>query len=100
MLKTANWEHLCLLACELFLAMRASPPAPEQAVRVNVPGSRGFPGGSVVNNLPAMRETWVCSPGWEDPLKEGITTHSSILPGELHGQRSTVGTRSQGSVMT
>ena len=26
-----------------------------------------------------MRETWVWSPGWEDPLEEGIATHSSIL---------------------
>ena len=32
-----------------------------------------------VKNLPAMRETWVPSLGWEDPLEEGITTHSSIL---------------------
>ena len=26
-----------------------------------------------------MRETWVWSPGWEDPLEKGKTTHSSIL---------------------
>ena len=26
-----------------------------------------------------MRETWVWSLGWEDPLEEGIATHSSIL---------------------
>ena len=26
-----------------------------------------------------MRETWVQSLGWEDPLEEGIATHSSIL---------------------
>ena len=32
-----------------------------------------------VNNLPAMRETWVQSLGWEDPLEEGTATHSSIL---------------------
>ena len=32
-----------------------------------------------VKNLPAMRETWVQSPGWEDPLKKGMTTHSGIL---------------------
>ena len=24
-------------------------------------------------------ETWVRSPGWEDPLEEGMATHSSIL---------------------
>ena len=32
-----------------------------------------------VKKLLAMRETWVRSLGWEDPLKEGMGTHSSIL---------------------
>ena len=32
-----------------------------------------------VKNLPAMRETWVRSLGWEDPLEEGMANHSSIL---------------------
>ena len=30
-------------------------------------------------NPPAMLETWVRSLGWEDPLEEGMATHSSIL---------------------
>ena len=42
----------------------------------------------MVNNLPAMRETQVGSLGRKDPLEKGMATHSSILPGELHGQRS------------
>ena len=33
----------------------------------------------MVKNLPEMQETWVCSMGWEDPLEEGMATHSSIL---------------------
>ena len=33
----------------------------------------------LVKNLPAMQETWVQSLGWEDPLKKGKATHSSIL---------------------
>ena len=33
----------------------------------------------MVNNMPAMWETWVQSLGWEDPLEEGMATHSSIL---------------------
>ena len=33
----------------------------------------------MVKNLPAMQESWVRSLGWEDPLEEDITTHSSIL---------------------
>ena len=32
-----------------------------------------------VQNPPAMWETWVRSLGWEDPLEEGMATHSSIL---------------------
>ena len=33
----------------------------------------------VVNNLPAMQDPWVPSLGWEDPLENGMATHSSIL---------------------
>ena len=32
-----------------------------------------------VKNLPAMWQTEGLSLGWEDPLEEGMTTHSSIL---------------------
>ena len=43
-----------------------------------------------------MRETQVWSLGWEDPLEKGMATHSSILPGESHGQRSLAGYSPQG----
>ena len=33
----------------------------------------------MVKNLPAVREAWVGSLGWEDPMEEGMATHSSIL---------------------
>ena len=33
----------------------------------------------LVENLPAMRETWIQSLGWEDPLEEGKATHSTVL---------------------
>ena len=33
----------------------------------------------MVKNPPAMRETWVRSLDWEDPLEEGMATHSSVL---------------------
>ena len=33
----------------------------------------------MVKNLPTMWETWVQSLGWEDPLEEGMASHSSIL---------------------
>ena len=59
-----------------------------------IPGSERSPGEEIgyllqcswaslvaqlVKNLPSMRETWVRSLGWEDPLEEGKATHSSIL---------------------
>ena len=33
----------------------------------------------LINNLPAMPETWVRSLGWEDPLEKETVTHSNIL---------------------
>ena len=33
----------------------------------------------LVKNLPVMREAWVWSLGWEEPLEKGKDTHSSIL---------------------
>ena len=38
-----------------------------------------FPMAQMVKNPPAMQETRVRSLGWEDPLEEGMATHSSIL---------------------
>ena len=44
----------------------------------------------MVKLLPTMWETWVQSPGREDLLEKEMATHSSILPGKSHGQRSLV----------
>ena len=45
-----------------------------------------------VKNLPEIQETWVPSLGWEDPLEEGMATHSSNSCLENpHGQRSLKG---------
>ena len=41
-----------------------------------------------VKNPLAMQETWIWSLSWEDPLEEGMATHSSILLKNPHGQRS------------
>ena len=49
---------------------------------------QGFPGDSAVKNPPAMQKTqemWVQSLGWEDPLEEGMATHSSILAWRIPG---------------
>ena len=44
----------------------------------------------MVKNLPAVQETQVQSLGWEDRLEKEMATHSRILPGKSHGQRSLV----------
>ena len=43
----------------------------------------------LVKNLPAMWETWVPALGWEDPLEEGMSTHSSILSRRVPMDRRT-----------
>ena len=40
-----------------------------------------------VKNLPALQETLVRPLGGEDPLEQEMAAHSSILLGELHGQK-------------
>ena len=47
----------------------------------------GFPGGPVIKNPPAMQDMrqdpWVWSLGREDPLKEEMSTHKSIVAWEI-----------------
>ena len=38
----------------------------------------------LVKNQPAMRETWIRSLGWEDPLEKGKAIHSRIWTGEFN----------------
>ena len=52
-----------------------------------------------VNNLPAMQETpqiWVRFPGWEDPLENGMATHSSILAWRIPWMEESGGLQSMG----
>ena len=51
----------------------------------------------MVKNLPAMQETWVQSLGWEDPLEEGMATHSSVLALRIPGTGEPGGLPSMGS---
>ena len=50
----------------------------------------------LVKNLPAMRETWVRSLGWEDPPEEDMVTHSSILIWEIPQTEEPGGLQSMG----
>ena len=59
----------------------------------------GFPSGSAVKNLPARQEpqeTWVQSLGGEDPLEEGMATHSSVLPWRIPWAEEPGGLESMG----
>ena len=49
-----------------------------------------------VNNLPAMRETWVRFLHQEDPLEEGMATHSSILAQRISWTEDPGGLQSMG----
>ena len=57
----------------------------------------GFQVAQLVKNLPAMQETWVRSPGSEDPLEKGMATHSSILAWEILWTQESGGLQSMGS---
>ena len=43
-----------------------------------------------VKNVPVMQESWFQFLGREVPLEKQMATHSSVLAGEFHGQRSLV----------
>ena len=54
-----------------------------------------------LKHLPAMRETWVWSLSWEDPLEKEMATHSSILAWRIprmeeHGRLQSMGSQRVG----
>ena len=60
-------------------------------------GMRGFPGSSVVKNLPAVQEMSVQSLGQKDPLEKEMASHSSILASETPRTEEPGGYSSWGS---
>ena len=57
----------------------------------------GFPGGSVVKNLPAKAGDASSTLGFEAPLEKGMATHSSILDWEIPLTEEPGGLQSMGS---
>ena len=51
----------------------------------------------LVNNLPAMQETWVLLLGWRDPLEKEMATHTSILTWRIPRTEEPGGPQSMGS---
>ena len=49
-----------------------------------------------VKNLPAKQETWVRSPGLEDPPEKGMATHSSVLAWKIPWTEEPGGLQSMG----
>ena len=66
--------------------------------------SRGVTGGSAVKNLPAVQRhercgldpSWGWEEGWEDPLEEGMATHSSTLAWRIPWTEEPGGLQSMG----
>ena len=58
---------------------------------------QAFPVAQRLKRLPAMRETWVQSLGWEDPLEKEMATHSSVLAWRIPGTGEPGGLPSMGS---
>ena len=91
-------QYFLLKHSMLYIGFPGSSAGKESAYNAgdinSIPGSGSSPGEGIgyplqyswaslvalmVKNPPAMRETWVRSLGWEDPLEEGMATHSSVL---------------------
>ena len=58
--------------------------------------TRGFPGGSVGKNPPAMQEMWVWSLGRAHPLEKEMATHSSIPDWKIPWSEEPGGLQSMG----
>ena len=56
-----------------------SGKSPGEGIGYPLPYSWASLMAQMVKNPPAIQETWVQYLGWEDPLEEVMTTHSSIL---------------------
>ena len=74
-----------------FAIQYLSPERYDKRLNDNVTKRRlGIPGGSAVENLPAMQETWLQSLG-SGRAPGGGNGHPVLLPGEFHAQRSLEG---------
>ena len=77
-LKGLSWERICL-QCRRSQFDFWVGSSPGEGIGNPLQYSWASLVAQTVKNLPGMRETWVQSLGWEDPMEEGMATHSSIL---------------------
>ena len=93
---------ICIHIIWAFLVAQLEESTSNTGDSSSIPGLRRFPGERIgytlqyswaslvawmVKNLPAMQENWIQSIGWENPLEEGMTTHSSILEWRIPADR-------------
>ena len=66
-------------------------PSPHYIIFITCLLERGLPMAQMVKNLPKMQETRIGFLGQEDPLEEGMATHSSILAWRIPWTESLAG---------
>ena len=88
-------SHRALVGAVRGLSTVADYQGAQTYFSMSTPGL-GFPGGSVIKNLPA-KKMWIPSLGRKDPLKKEMATHSSILAWEVSWTEKSVGPQSMGS---
>ena len=82
----------CICACAHVLSLaHTNTPVTEKS------NTKAATLAQTVKNLPAVPETRVGSPGWEDPLENGMATYSSILAWRSPWTEEPCGLHSMGS---
>ena len=77
--------------------IRGSGGSPGEDISYPLQYSQASLVAQMVENPPEMRDTWVWSLGWEDPLEEGVATHSTILAWRIPWTEEPGGLQSTGS---
>ena len=78
-----EYLFVIVLIMKILNALTTNSDRKKCEVKISTINPWGFPGCSVVNNPPAMQETWVQSLGREDPPEKKMASHSSVLAWEI-----------------
>ena len=83
----------------IFLTQESNPGLPHCGQTLYRLSHQGSPSlvAQMLKNLLAIREIWVRSLGWEDPLEEGVAIHSGILAWRISWTEEPGGLQSMGS---
>ena len=73
------WTHGLIKSGAITAVVNVENLFSQSWYQVNITTLKWFTVAQIVKNPPAVQETWVQSLGQEDPLEEGMATHSSIL---------------------